>query len=263
MARHFRCYTGPLIADMYPQTALQTAGTRTPASTEDMKHMATPSFGVIFDLDGVLIDSEGLYYRAYSAVLSPYGITVSREEYEDNWIAQGHGPEYIVAKHHLPMTPAELRQLSAPIYVHLLETEVTSMPYVQETIRHLAKHCALTVATNSTREQLDFVLRKFALAPFFPLTVARQDYQQAKPAPDAFLTAAQKLGLAPAQCVVIENTDKGVRAAVRAGMPCLAVPNEYTRRNDFSQASLVLSSLREVTVEVVKGLLRPSSEGVE
>lgn len=222
--------------------------------------MTTPSFGVIFDLDGVLIDSEGLYYRAYSDVLRPYGITVSREEYEDHWIAQGNGPEYIGAKHNLPIAPAELRQLSSPMYVHLLETEVTSMPYVQETIRHLAEHSILTVATNSNREHLDFVLRKFDLAPFFPLTVARQDYQKAKPEPDAFLTAAQKLGLAPWQCVVIEDTYKGVRAAVRAGIPCIAVPNDYTRRNDFRQASLVLPSLRELTVEVVKGLLRASSD---
>jgi HAD superfamily hydrolase (TIGR01509 family) len=216
--------------------------------------MATPSLGVIFDLDGVLIDSEGLYYRAYSDVLSPYGVTVSREEYEDHWIAQGNGPEYIVAKHHLPISPDEMRQLRSPIYLHLLETEVTLMPYVQETVRHLAEHCALTVATNSYREHLDSVLRKFSLAHFFPLTVARQDYQKAKPEPDAFLTAAKKLGLTPSQCVVVEDTYKGVQAAVRAGIKCIAVPNDYTRRNDFSRASLVLPSLRELTAEVVREL---------
>src|SRR5215510_10647117 len=217
--------------------------------------MATPSLGVIFDLDGVLIDSEGLYYRAYSDVLRPYGVTVSREEYEDHWIAQGNGPEYIVAKHNLPISPDEMRQLRSPIYLHLLETEVMLMPYVQETVRHLAEQCALTVATNSNREHLDSVLRKFGLAQFFPVTVARQDYQKAKPEPDAFITAAQKLGLAPAQCVVIEDTYKGVCAAVSAGIACIAVPNDYTRRNDFSQASLVLPSLRELTAEVVRDLL--------
>ena len=122
--------------------------------------MATPPCGIIFDLDGVLIDSEGLYYRAYSDVLKPYGVTVSREEYEDHWIAQGNGPEYIVAKHHLPMAPAAMRQLISPIALHLLETAVTAMPYVHETVRHLAEHCALTIATNSHRAHLDAVLRK-------------------------------------------------------------------------------------------------------
>lgn len=211
--------------------------------------------GVIFDLDGVLIDSEGLYYRAYSEVLKPYGVTVSREEYEDYWIAQGNGPEYIVAKHNLPIAPDELRQLRSPIYLRLLETEVTLMPYVKEALTRLHPHCALTVATNSNREHLDAILRKFELDRFFPLTIARQDYQQAKPHPDAFLTAAKQLGLAPTQCVVIEDTYKGVQAAVAAGIQCVAIPNDYTRRNDFGKASLVLPSLNELTITVVRSLI--------
>ena len=213
------------------------------------------SSGVIFDLDGVLIDSEGLYYRAYSEVLRPYGVTVSREEYEDHWIAQGNGPEYIVAKHNLPIDPDEMRQLRSPIYLRLLETEVTLMPCVEEALRRLFPYCALTVATNSNREHLDAILRKFGLNRFFPLTIARQDYQKAKPQPDAFLAAAKQLGLAPTQCVVIEDTYKGILAATSAGMACIAVPNAYTRRNDFSRASLILPSLGELTLDVVRSLL--------
>lgn len=218
--------------------------------------MTTPACGVIFDLDGVLIDSEGLYYRAYSDVLEPYGVTVTREEYEDHWIAQGNGPEYIVAKHNLPISPDEMRQLRSPIYLHLLETEVTLMPYVHEALSRLAPHCRLTVATNSYREHLDAVLRKFELDQFFPMTVARQDYQKAKPEPDAFLAAARTLGLPPERCIVIEDTYRGVTAAVSAGIRCIAVPNDYTRRNDFSHANLVLPSLRELTVEVISSLLQ-------
>ena len=90
--------------------------------------------GVIFDLDGVLIDSEGLYYRAYSEVLEAYGITISREEYEDHWIATGTGPEYIVAKHGLSVSPQELRQLRSPVYVKLLEQEGRLMPHVEQTL---------------------------------------------------------------------------------------------------------------------------------
>jgi len=213
------------------------------------------SHGVIFDLDGVLIDSEGLYYRAYSEVLKPYGVTVSRDEYEEHWIAQGTGPEYIVAKHNLPIAPDELRQLRSPIYLHLLETEVTLMPYVEAALARLAPQFALTVATNTNREHLDFVLHRMGIDRFFPVTVARQDYRGAKPEPDAFLTAAEKLGLLPERCVVVEDTYKGVMAAVNAGIRCIAVPNEYTLHNDFSQASLVLSSLKELTPDVVCSLL--------
>jgi HAD superfamily hydrolase (TIGR01509 family) len=218
--------------------------------------MEQPRCGIIFDLDGVLIDSEGLYYRAYSEVLRPYGVTVSREEYERYWIAQGNGPEYIVEKHNLPMSPEELRQQRSPIYLELLEREVKLMPHVEEALIELSPHFALTVATNSNREHLDAVLRRMNIARFFPLTVARQDYRQAKPQPDAFVTAAAKLNLPPDRCVVVEDTYKGVTAAVAAGIRCIAVPNEYTLHNDFRQARLVLPSLRELTPEVVWDLLK-------
>ena len=129
--------------------------------------------GVIFDLDGVLIDSEGLYYRAYSEVLKPYGVTVTQREYEDYWIAQGIGPEYIVKKHNLPVAPGELRKLRSPIFLDLLKTEATLMPHVEETLSRLSQHFGLTVATNSNREHLDFVLKRFDIDQFFPQTVAR------------------------------------------------------------------------------------------
>ena len=214
--------------------------------------------GVIFDLDGVLIDSEGLYYRAYSEVLQAYGVTISREEYEDHWIATGTGPEYIVAKYGLSVSPQELRQLRSPVYVKLLEQEGRLMPHVEHALAGLAPHFALTVATNSNRDALDLILQRFGIARFFPMTVARQDYAGAKPLPDAFLTAARKLGLAPGRCVVVEDTYKGVMAAVNAGIACIAVPNQYTRRNDFSRASLVLSDLGELTPEVVRSLIQTS-----
>ncbi len=210
--------------------------------------------GVIFDLDGVLIDSEGLYYRAYTEVLKPYGVTVTQREYEEYWIAQGIGPEYIVEKYNLPVAPDTLRKLRSPIFLQLLETEVTLMPYVKETLTHLSEHFRLTVATNSNREHLDFVLKRFGIDRFFACTVARQDYEKAKPEPDAFLAAANKLGLARERCVVVEDTYRGVTAATQAGIACIAVPNEYTQNNDFSQASLVLSNLGELTPEVVRAL---------
>ena len=211
--------------------------------------------GVIFDLDGVLIDSEGLYYRAYSEVLKPYGVTVSQEEYEQHWIATGTGPEYIVAKHDLPVSPDELRKLRSPVYLELLEQEVRLMPHVEQALARLAPHFALTVATNSNRDALDLILQRFGIARFFPVTVARQDYTGAKPLPDAFLTAARKLGLAPAQCVVVEDTYKGVMAAANAGIACIAVPNQYTRRNDFSKADLLLSHLGELSPTVIRTLV--------
>jgi len=181
------------------------------------------AYGVIFDLDGVLIDSEGLYYRAYSEALKPYGVAVSREEYEQYWIAQGNGPEYIVEKHNLPISPDELRQLRSPVYLQLLESEVKLMPYVEEALTRLFPHFSLTVATNSNREHLDAVLRRMNIAHFFPMTVARQDYQQAKPQPDAFLTAAAKLGLTPTQYYLDRRLCRARELLLQTDMPITGI----------------------------------------
>lgn len=208
-------------------------------------------YGVIFDLDGVLIDSEGLYYRAYKEVLKPYGVSVSAREYEEYWIAQGVGPEYIVDKHKLPIEPDELRRRRSPIFLNLLKTEAKLMPHVEGTLEKLFDLFPLTVATNSYREHLDFVLHRFGITRFFADTAAREDYEKSKPAPDAFVAAAQKLGLARDRCVVVEDTYRGVTAAAHAGITCVAVPNDYTRNNDFSAAVKVLSSLAELTPELV------------
>ena len=152
--------------------------------------------------------------------------------------------------------PDELRKLRSPLYLKMLEEEVQLMPHVEEALARLAPHFAMTVATNSNRDALDFILKRFSIDRFFAVTVARQDYTGAKPLPDAFLTAAQKLHLAPTQCVVVDDTYKGVMAAVNAGIACIAAPNQYTLRNDFSKATIVLPNLSEMTPEVVRNLLQ-------
>src|SRR6185295_14045188 len=107
---------------------------------------------VIFDLDGVLIDSEALQYKAYSAVLARFGASVSAEEYGQHWIAVGHGPEYAVQRFGLPIAADELRALKHPVYHQILRAEVTLMPGATAALARLHAHCKLSVATNSNRD---------------------------------------------------------------------------------------------------------------
>ena len=210
--------------------------------------------GVIFDLDGVIIDSEGLQYRAYCQVLEPFGVKVSREEYGREWIAAGRGPEYAVKTYNLALEPAELRALKDPVYQRIMRQEVTPMPGAAAAIERLAASMPLALATNSKRDEVGFVLDRFGLRRYFTAIVAREDYSGAKPEPDAFATAAARLQLPAARCVVVEDAYKGVVAAYRAGCKCIAVPHDFTADNDFSLATRVVQSLDEVTVELVQQL---------
>lgn len=210
---------------------------------------------VIFDFDGVLIDSEGLQYKSYLEVLARYDVSVSLEEYCEFWIAAGCGPEHAVEKYRLPVTPDELRELKNPVYHAILRNEVTLMPGVVAALTRLGERYPLALATNSNRTDVAYAMERFDLTRHFIAIVTRDDYARAKPEPDAFVAAAEQLAVVPQRCVVVEDAYKGVVAATRAGTKVAAVPNEYTRANDFSAADIVLNGLDELTVALVERLI--------
>jgi HAD superfamily hydrolase (TIGR01509 family) len=212
-------------------------------------------YAVIFDLDGVLIDSEGLQHEAYSVILERYGVRVSIAEYAEHWIAAGRGPEHAVETYRLPLSPDEMRSLKNPVYHEILRRKVMLMPGVIEALERLSGRFPLAIATNSNRDDVGFVVERFGFGRFFSAIVTRDDYSGAKPEPDAFLAAAAALGVEPSACLVVEDAYKGVIAAHRAGAAVVAVPNRYTSGNDFSLASSVLVSLDELTVPRVEEIL--------
>lgn len=210
--------------------------------------------GVIFDFDGVIADSEPLQYAAYSRVLQDFGVSVTREEYGREWIAAGRGPEYAVKQYDLPLTPADVKRRKNPIYHELLRAKVTLMPGVREVLQRLSRRFPIALATNSIEADARFVLDRFGLRGYFTALITRECYEEPKPAPDAFLAAAAALHREPRRCVVIEDAEKGILSAVRAGCPSIAVPNPFTQNNDFSRALKVVHSLDEVTVPVIEAL---------
>lgn len=210
---------------------------------------------IIFDLDGVLLDSEGLQYQAYVRVLSDLGVTITLEEYAQHWIAAGQGPEYAVRTYRLPVDAPGLRALKSPVYHEILRQRATLMPGALDALARLYARFPLAVATNSNRTDVALVMDRFGLRRFFARIITREDYVLPKPNPDAFLAAAAGLNAPPEACLVVEDAHKGIVAARRAGAVAVAVPNTYTRGNDFSLAAAVLGSLDELTVALAERLL--------
>ncbi len=216
-----------------------------------------PEAAVIFDLDGVLIDSEELQFRAYAEVLAALGVRIEKGEYAREWIAQGGGPEYAVRTYGLDVDPQDLRQRKQPIYHRLLESEARLMPGVEAALERLGATFPLGLATNSSRADLEVVLARFDIARFFQARITRECYQRAKPAPDAFRAAAAELLVEAGRCLVVEDTYRGLLAAHRAGCRCVVIPHELTRDNDFGLAAAVLGNLEELTEALVHRLVGP------
>ena len=209
---------------------------------------------LIFDLDGLIADTERLHYQAYRQALSEMGVDLCESDYGEHWVRWGKGIAEWVATHGLALDSHALRQRKAQHYLDLLGSSLRPMEGALEVLAGFHRQMRMALASSSYRDAIDGVLAGLKIADFFEVIVSGLDVRRVKPEPDLFLKAARDLGVEPAQCLVLEDAEKGVLAAHRAGMRCIAVPNDYTRHHDFSAATTICSSLKEITPELIERL---------
>ncbi|MGC9353297.1 MAG: HAD family hydrolase [Mariniphaga sp.] len=209
---------------------------------------------VIFDMDGVIIDSEPIHQECEKRLFTLLGIAVSDEEHNaligatDETMWSGLGK-----RHNLPLSVAEAIRLKKSIYLEYLmrETSVEPLPGVAQLIIDLHKHgFLLAVASSSPHEQIDFILKKFELKRYFHAIVSGEDVEAGKPHPEIFLKASDMLGVTPDSCVVIEDSNNGVAAAKRAGMKCIGFVNPNSGNQDLSKADMLVHSFGELSLTV-------------
>ena len=195
---------------------------------------------VIFDLDGLLADTEQLHCRAYRMALLEHNVQLAEADYGEHWVRRGKGIDDWVARQGLDLDPVALRARKAAHYQTLLDPRCDRWRERPHSWHDYREAMRIGLASSSYRDAVDGVLHGLGIADYFETVVSGSEVARVKPAPDIFLKAADRLGVVPAECVVLEDAEKGVLAAQAAGMRCIAVPNGYTRDHDFSQATLVL-----------------------
>jgi HAD superfamily hydrolase (TIGR01509 family) len=152
--------------------------------------------------------------------------------------------ELLLERFHLPIPAEALARERNETFLALLPGRLRAMPGLGELIADLrARGLKRALATSGERRYVAMVMSELNLDGAFDATVVAEDVARGKPAPDVYLLAAERLGLPPAQCLVLEDAPNGVAAAQAAGMRCVAVLNEYTRSLDLSAADGVLPSL--------------------
>lgn len=206
---------------------------------------------IIFDMDGLIIDSEPIQSRAFEAIIKQCGKKpVMNKDGVVQTIGIGDKQNLVVMKkkYRIKEDVNKLVERRNRIYVKLLRKSLKAMPDFYALIKAARKNGLKTaIASSSARMQVNAVVSGLKIS--VDATVSGDETKRPKPYPDIFLLAAKKLGVNPGSCIVLEDSGPGVEAAKRANMKVIAVPNEFTKKHDFSKADMIVGSLKDINME--------------
>jgi len=213
---------------------------------------------VVFDMDGVIIDSEPAYLEVETKVLEGLGISVPAE-YHQRFVGATapHMWREVIRDYSLSESVEDLVRMERAGYMSYLRSEkhLRSIPGASRLIRELnGKGVKLVVASSSPARAVDEVLGRLKLSRFFRGAVGGDEVQKGKPAPDIFLVAAKLAGSTADRCLAIEDSRNGVKSAKSAGMRCVGFKNPNSGNQDLSLADLVVERISELTYETLAAL---------
>jgi len=216
-----------------------------------------PSNAVIWDLDGVIADTAPFHFLAWQRVAQDRGTTFTETDFKQTFGKRN--PEIIAEKFGRDFSPQEIDSLARKkeeLFRRIAKQSIRPFPGVLNLLLSLKAASWRTALVSSTPgENIRLITGSLGIAGFFDTMVADKDVMRGKPDPEGFLLAAERLGVSPASCVVIEDAVAGVRAAGDAGMKCIAVTNTHPAEK-LAEADKIVDSLETVTVNTFEFLLR-------
>ena len=210
---------------------------------------------VIFDLDGVLLDSEQVWDEAREQLAKEGGGRWHENAQRDMMgMSSLEWSRYMHDVIGIPEPPEEISREVVERIAKLYREHLPVVPGAREAIARLAARWALGLASSSNRELIDLALELLGVKHRFKATVSSEEVARGKPAPDVYLEAARRLGVEPTHAAAIEDSENGIRAAKAAGIRVIAIPNPHfpPAEDALTQADVLLRSLDELTPEVVE-----------
>ncbi len=208
---------------------------------------------VFWDNDGVLVDTEKLYFQATRELLLTTGVELTEALFRRISLVEGRSAFILAADR--GVLQAEIDRLHGERnrrYTELLESGVRIMEGVEEALVALRGNVVQGVVTSSRKEHFDTMHRGTGLRAHFDFILTREDFTLSKPDPEPYVKAMERCGLMPEECLVVEDSPRGLESALKAGIRCLVVPHALTRGDAFAGAWRVLASCREVPEEVMR-----------
>jgi HAD superfamily hydrolase (TIGR01509 family) len=213
---------------------------------------------VIFDLDGVMVDTEMIHSDAFEMILNEHDVTPEKNEHGIVHEAGKTTPEVwktLKAKHTIATDIEELTVVKREVVLAVIRTGLQPLPGLLQLLDNLSRHTLLlAVATSAQTDRVELILNMLTIRNYFSAIVSANDVKLGKPDPEPYRKVAEQLHVATEHCIVIEDSELGVQSACSAGMKVVAVPNEYTKRMNFDAATMIVNSLEDLDFQVLNKL---------
>ena len=201
---------------------------------------------VLFDHDGVLVDTEHWYFKAGERALADIGFALDKGQYlRDMNQSAGTWAQARAAGVDEDVIQAQ-RAVRDAYYQEYLRTEAIEIAGVAEALAELSQHVRMAIVTTSKRADFEVIHENREIRQYMEFVLVREDYTLAKPHPEPYLTALARFGAKREEALVVEDSSRGLSSAVAAGIDCVIVRNDFTSSHDFSQATHRINALSEL-----------------
>ena len=201
---------------------------------------------ILFDNDGVLVETEHLYFEANVKALKELGLILDFETYMQI-MARGGTAWEIALKNGISKKIIDKQREKRDIYYQeLLQTRDIKIDGVKDILSKLSKNYKMAIITTSRRVDFDLIHKNRGIVDFMEFTLCVEEYKRAKPFPDPYLAGLKKFSASKEETIVIEDSQRGLTSAYNAGIECAIVKNEFTKTHDFSKANYFLENLHDL-----------------
>ncbi len=208
---------------------------------------------IIFDLDGLLVDSQPLQYKSIKQTFLENGYTLTKEDWY-HWIHNGRGFKEQIVKSGLLLEVENLRARKKEIYDELIKKQLNLKPGASNLIDLLSGKFRLAVASSSRIESIKLSINKFGLEPKFEHLISDENLHKRKPDPEVFLHVAKIMKVKSGSCLVLEDSVAGLQAAKSAGMKCIICPDKFINLDNrfYTNANKIVGTLEEINLETIR-----------
>jgi HAD superfamily hydrolase (TIGR01509 family) len=199
---------------------------------------------ILWDNDGVLVDTEKYFYEAARIILKEAGLAFTKQMFTEFVLVKAIGPWHLLKEHgYNDATILRMKAKRDDLYMHYLLTEDILIDGVDEILEELSGKLSMGIVTSSIPRHFYAIHSRTKILKYIDFVITPQDYKMYKPHPEPYLTGWKKTGVEKKQCVVVEDSRRGMLSARSAGLECIVIPNEMTIHSDFSEADVLLHNL--------------------